>query len=66
MGYKTMKQNLEFAELALASSMKHNRSLKNMEKIYNSIDWSRADAILLSHYRMGTNDEGADKPHIIS
>ena len=43
MGYKKMDQNLGFApvrsfgptgqaDLALTSSMKHNRSLKNMEK----------------------------------
>ena len=37
MGYKKMKKNLEFADLALASSMKHNRSLKNMEKLNQSI-----------------------------
>jgi hypothetical protein len=28
MGYKKMKKNLGFADFALASSMKHNRSLK--------------------------------------
>lgn len=44
MGYKKMKQNLGFADLALASSAKHNRSLKNMEKLNNAIDWSRVDA----------------------
>jgi len=60
MGYKKMKQNLGFADFALASSMKHNRSLKNMEKLDKAIDWSRVDAILMNHYTIGTSGEGAD------
>jgi len=32
-GYKKMKQNLGFADLALSSSIKHNRSLKLMETL---------------------------------
>ena len=60
MGYKKMKQNLGFADLALASSMKHNRSLKNMEKLNQSIDWDRINDILLGHYTVGTSSEGAD------
>ena len=55
-----MKQNLGFADLALASSMKHNRSLKNMEKLNQSVDWNRINTILLSHYTVGTSGEGAD------
>ena len=60
MGYKKMKQNLGFADFALASSMKHNRSLQNMEKLNQSIDWDRINTILLSHYTVGTASEGAD------
>jgi transposase, IS5 family len=60
MGYKKMKNNLGFADLALASSMKHNRSLKNMEKLDKAIDWSRVDDILMNHYTIGTSGEGAD------
>jgi IS5 family transposase len=60
MGYKKMKQNLGFADFALASSIKHNRSLKNMEKLNQSIDWERINTILLSHYTVGTSREGAD------
>ena len=62
MGYKKMKKNLGFADLALASSMKHNRSLKNMEKLNQSIDWNRINTILLSHYHysVATSSEGAD------
>jgi len=55
-----MKQNLGFAEFALASSMKHNRSLKNMEALNRFIDWQRINTILLSHYTVGTAGEGAD------
>jgi len=60
MGYKKMKQNLGFADFALAVSMKHNRSLKNMENLDKAIDWSRVESILLNHYTVGTSGEGAD------
>jgi hypothetical protein len=60
MGYKKMKQNLGLAEFALASSMKHNRSLKNMKKLDKAIDWSRVETILMNHYTVGTSGEGPD------
>jgi hypothetical protein len=60
MGYKKMKKNLGFADLALASSMKHYRSLKNMEKPKQSIDWNRINTILLGHKMVGTASEGAE------
>ena len=60
MGYKKMKRNLGFADLALSSSMKHNRSLKLMETLDAAIDWSRVESILMNHYTIGTSDEGAD------
>jgi IS5 family transposase len=60
MGYKKMKQNLGFADLALASSLEHNRSIKLMEKISDSIDWKRIESVLMSHYTVGTSGEGAD------
>ncbi len=45
MGYKKMNKNISFADLALASSLEHNRSLKNMEKMDKAIDWSRVETI---------------------
>jgi len=60
MAFKKMDKNLGFADLALASSLKHNRSLNLMEKLDKTIDWSRVEAILLSHYTIGTSGEGAD------
>ena len=60
MGYKKMKQNLGFAEFALASSMKHNRSLKNMEALNRSLDRASINTILLNNYNVGTAGEGAD------
>ena len=60
MGYKKIDKSLDFADLALASSLKHNRSLKLMEKIDKAIDWSRVESILISHYVVGTSSEGAD------
>ncbi len=60
MGYKKMNRNLGFAELALASSLKHNRSLKTMEKMDKAINWSSVNSILMSHYVVGASSEGAD------
>ena len=60
MGFKKMDGSLGFADLALASSLKHNRSLKLMEKLDKAIDWKKVEAILLSHYSIGTSGEGAN------
>jgi len=40
--------------------MKHNRSLEQMNKLRDAIDWSRVEDILSSHYQIGTSGEGAD------
>lgn len=60
MGFKKMDTSIGFADLALESSMKHNRSLELMKKLNDTIDWSRVENILLSHYQVGTSGEGAD------
>ena len=60
MGFKKMDNSLGFADLALASSLKHNRSLKLMKKLDNAIEWPRIESILMSHYTVGTSGEGAD------
>jgi IS5 family transposase len=60
MGYKKMVQNFGFADLALESSLKHNRSLKTMEKLDKAINWPRVEEILMNHYTVGTSSEGAD------
>ena len=60
MGYKKMKKNFGFADFAFASSLKHNRSLKLMDKTFRSMDWDRINAVLMSHYTVGTSCEGAD------
>lgn len=60
MGYKKMDQSLGVADLALASSLKHNRSLKTMEKMDKAVDWPRVEEILMNHYTVGTSGEGAD------
>ena len=59
MAFKKMDTDFGFADLALASSLKYNRSLKLMEKLNASIDWSRIESILLCHYTVGTSNEGA-------
>ena len=38
MGVKKINNAFSFADVALESSKKHNRSLKNMEKLNKSID----------------------------
>lgn len=60
MGYKKMDYSLSFADFALASSLKHNRSLELMEKISQTINWSRVETILMNNYTIGTSDEGAN------
>ena len=60
MGYKKMDPSLTFADLALESSLQHNRSLKFMQKLDSAINWSRVERILLSHYTIGTSGQGAD------
>jgi len=60
MGYKKMKNNLGFADFALAKSMKHNRSLKLMDKLNSSLNWDRIQSVLMSHYTVGTSAEAAD------
>ena len=57
---KKMNASLTFADLALESSLEHNRSLKLMQKIDSAINWSRVERILFSHYAVGTSGEGAD------
>jgi hypothetical protein len=37
MGYKKIDQSLDFADFALASSLKHNRSLKLRDSIGNRV-----------------------------
>jgi len=50
---------LDFADLALANCLEQNRSIKLMEQLSSTINWSRVESILLSHYIVGTSDEGA-------
>ncbi len=60
MGYKQIGKNLSFADLAVSESLKHNRSLKMMEKINKVVKWRNIEALLLEHYEVGTSKEGAD------
>ncbi len=63
MAFKKMEQNLDFADLALKTSLEHNRSLKLMENLNESINWSRVEEILLSHYTVGTSSEEGAKAY---
>lgn len=60
MGFKKMKNEFSFADLVLESSKKNNRSIKKMQPLRKSINWNRVEDILMSHYTVGTSNEGAD------
>ena len=60
MGYKQIGENLSFADLAVAKSLEHNRSLKMMEKINGVVEWDNIEAVLNEHYEVGRSKEGAD------
>jgi hypothetical protein len=59
MGFKKATRSLDFADLALAACLEQNRSIQHMQQLSNSINWSRVESLLLSHYTLGTSDEGA-------
>ncbi len=59
MAFKKMDTDFGFADLALESTLKHNRSLKLMEKLNASINWSRIEVILMNNYTAGISTEGA-------
>jgi len=60
MGYKDLGKEISFAELAVAKSLKHNRSLKMMNRINKVLKWKNIDALLREYYQVGTSKEGAD------
>ena len=60
MAFKKMDDSLGFADLALKSSRKNNRSIKNMKKLEKAIDWSRIESILQSAHQT-THRKSADK-----
>jgi hypothetical protein len=59
MGFKKTTRSLDFADLALANCLEQNRSIKLMEQLSSAINWSCVESILLSHYTVGTSEEGA-------
>ena len=60
MGYKQLDNNFSFTDLSLADSMEKNRSVSRMEKINAIINWASIEELLLKHYSVGKNVEGAD------
>ena len=44
----------------LESSKKNNRSIQKMRRLNKSINWNRVEDVLMSHYTVGTSNEGAD------
>jgi len=60
MGYKKMNQEISFADLVFKNSMGNNRCLEQLNKIHESIEWKNIESILMSHYVVGTSNQGAD------
>ena len=60
MGYKQLGKKISFADLAVSTSLKHNRSLTMMNKINALISWKNIEALLLEYYEVGRSTEGAD------
>jgi hypothetical protein len=50
MGFKQTTRSMDFADLAVANCLEQNRSIKLMDQLSNTINWSRVESILLSHY----------------
>jgi len=59
MGFKKIKKEFSFADVVLESSKKNNRSIQKMRHL-KSINWNRVEDVLMSHYTVGTSNEGAD------
>ena len=60
MGFKNIKKEFSFADVVLESSKKNNRSIQKMRHLNKSINWNRVEDVLMSHYTVGTSNEGAD------
>jgi transposase, IS5 family len=60
MGFKSFSKNLSFSDLEITNSIKHNRSVSTLEAIHSSINWKSISDILLSEYKPGSKNEGAD------
>ena len=41
MAFKKTTRNLDFADLAMATCMEQNRSIKLMERLNKTINWAR-------------------------
>ena len=50
MGYKKMSKGISFADLAVAKSLEHNRSLKMMNRINKVVNWKNVEAMLQEYY----------------
>jgi IS5 family transposase len=60
MGYKRIGEEISFADLAVSQSLKHNRSVKLMDRINKVVSWNNIEALLLEYYDTGKTIEGAD------
>jgi IS5 family transposase len=60
MGYKKLGTSISFADLAVKRSLKHNRSVKLMERIDRVVSWKNIEALLMEYYETGRSEEGAD------
>jgi transposase, IS5 family len=59
MGYKKLGNKVSFADLAVERTLKHNRSVKLMERINVVVKWNDIEALLMEYYEVG-KEEGAN------
>jgi IS5 family transposase len=55
-----MSNKISFADLAVEKSLKHNRSVKLMDRINKVVSWKNIEAMLHEYYDTGRTKEGAD------
>ena len=44
MRFKKTSRNMDFADLAMANCLEQNRSIKLMDQLSNTINWSRVES----------------------
>jgi hypothetical protein len=60
MGYKILNHRTNFADVILKDSVDKNRCLEQLMDINDSIDWTKIESVMMSHYKVGNSNEGAD------
>lgn len=57
MGDKRWSKEINFADVAVTESLKHNRSITMMKLINTVVTWSTIEALLTEYYEISTSRE---------